>query len=254
MPPRAILSGIPHAKPQVVAISTMYTARLFDVTLQRVRDAMAVQDRSFPKNGRGPYKLLVPCDIVGQVNHRTLWPAFAQVRKLGTSNRLFLVMLKEGTSEVIIDLFCKGFIGFGQAVLRTLPWISNRKEYLRETSKRGTMWNIVSTNNLPLDVASIKAFLQEAHPDAGEFESLSAKRGHVKIFSPPKDLPEALNAVWERAGCCGTCGKFGHVSAVCPSHRTACMKCGGIHPTYQCPESSTMAPMSQQDIIQSTVL
>ena len=120
-PPRAILSGIPHAKPQVVAISTQYTARLSDVTLQRVRDAIAAQDVSFPKNGRGPYKLLVPRDIVGQVNHQTLWPAFAQIRKLSTSNHLYLVMLKEGMSEVIIDLFCKGFIGFGQAVLRTLP-------------------------------------------------------------------------------------------------------------------------------------
>ena len=249
MPPRAILSGIPHAKPQVVAISTQYTTRLFDVTLQRVRDAIAAQDVSFPKNGRGPYKLLVPRDIVGQVNHRTLWSAFAQVRKLGTSNRLYFVMLKEGTSDVIIDLFCKGFIGFGQAVLRTLPWISNRKEYAREASKRGVMWNIVSTNNLPLDAAGIKAFLQEAHPDACDFETLSAKRGHVKLFSPPKDLPAALNAGWERAGCCGMCGKFGHVSAVCPSQKTACLRCGGIHPTFQCTESSPMTPLNQQDII-----
>ena len=99
MATRAILQGLPHGKPEVLAIGTEATARLHDVTLQRVRDALQGKEWSFDANGRGPYKILVPRNAAEHVSSRVFRSAFAQVKKLGLSNRLFLVTLKEGVTE-----------------------------------------------------------------------------------------------------------------------------------------------------------
>ena len=127
---RAFLRGLPHGKPEVLAIGTEATFRLQDTTLQRVRDALQGKEWSFEANGRGPYKILVPRDAAEQVTSRVIGSAFAQVKKLGLSNRLFLVTLKEGTSEQIMHRFCQGAIGFGHTVLRTLPWFQDKKAYI----------------------------------------------------------------------------------------------------------------------------
>ena len=55
------------------------------------------------------------------VSSRVIGSAFVWIKRLDLSNRLFLVTLKEGTDEQTVNLFCKGAIGFGQVVLRTLP-------------------------------------------------------------------------------------------------------------------------------------
>ena len=65
---RAMLQGLPHEKPEVVAIGTEATVRFQDVTLQRVRDALQGKEWSFIPNGHGPYKVLVPCDVAKQVS------------------------------------------------------------------------------------------------------------------------------------------------------------------------------------------
>ena len=65
---RAILQGLPHGKPEVVAIGTEATARFQDVTLQRVWDALQGKEWSFAPNGCGPYKVLVPRDPAEQVS------------------------------------------------------------------------------------------------------------------------------------------------------------------------------------------
>ena len=236
----AILQGLPQSKPEVVAIETELTISSRDVTLQKVRDALQGRDLSFKANGRGPYKILVSRDTAEQVNTRVFGSAFGQVKKLGLSNRLFLVTLKEGTDEQMMNLFCKGAIGFGQVVLRTLPWFQNKKEYIDVLHRRGLVWNIVSTDNQPLNAEEIERFLRDAHPDALDFKLLSAKRAHVKLFDTPKEPPAALNVAWERAGCCGLCGRFGHVAANCPCPKTACLRCGGAHPTHLCKEKKVV--------------
>ena len=250
---RAILQGLPHGKPEVLAIGTEATARLHDVTLQRVRDALQGKEWSFDANGRGPYKILVPRDAGEHVSNRVFGSAFAQVKKLGLSNRLFLVTLKEGTEEQIVNLFCRGAIGFGQVVLRTLPWFHDKKEYINVLHRKGLVWNIVSSDNQPLDPNAIQEFLQGAHPDAQGFELLSAKRAHVKLFCMPKEPPATLNVAWERAGCCGMCGRYGHVAANCPCPKTACTRCGGAHPTHLCKESKVVR-LSEREIVASLCL
>ena len=75
-------------------------------------------------------KNLTPHDATEQVTSRVIGSAFAQVKKLGLSNRLFLVTLKEGMSEETVNLFCRGAIGFGHTVLRTLPWFQDKKHTL----------------------------------------------------------------------------------------------------------------------------
>ena len=245
---RALLQGLPHGKPEVVAIGTEATARFQDVTLQRVRDALQGKEWSFAPNGRGPYKVLVPRDAAEQVSSRVIGSAFSQVKKLGLSNRLFLVQLKEGTSEQMVSLFCKGAIGFGQVVLRTLPWFQDKKEYIDVLHRKGLVWNIVSTNNLPLNAKSVEDFLKETHPDAQGFELLSAKRAHVKLFCVPKEPPATMEVAWERAGCCGMCGRFGHVAANCPCPKSACTRCGGAHPTHQCKETKAVR-LGEKEIV-----
>ena len=64
---------------------------------------------------------------------------------------LFLVTLKEGTDEQIVSLFCKGVIRFGQVVLRTLPWIQDKKEYIDVLHHKDLVWNIVSTDDQSLN-------------------------------------------------------------------------------------------------------
>ena len=64
---------------------------------------------------------------------------------------LFLVTLKEGTDEQIVNLFCKGVIRFGQVVLRTLPWIQDKKEYIDVLHHKDLVWNIVSTDDQSLN-------------------------------------------------------------------------------------------------------
>ena len=116
---RAMLQGLLHGKPEVVAIGTEATARFQDVTLQRVWDALQGKEWSFTPNGCGPYKVLVPWYMVEQVSSQVIRSGFSQVKKLGLSDHLFLVQLKEGMSEQMVNLFCKGAIGFGQVVLKT---------------------------------------------------------------------------------------------------------------------------------------
>ena len=245
---RALLQGLPHGKPEVLAIGTEATFRLQDTTLQRVRDALQGKEWSFEANGRGPYKILVPRDAAEQVTSRVIGSAFAQVKKLGLSNRLFLVTLKEGTSEQTVNLFCRGAIRFGHMVLRTLPWFQDKKAYIDMLHRKGLVWNIVSTNNQPLDASVIEDFLKEAHPDAQGFRLLSAKRAHVKLFCSPKEPPAEIEIAWERVGCCGVCGRFGHVAANCPCPRTACTRCGGTHPTHLCKEEKAVR-LSEKEIV-----
>lgn len=108
-------------KHEVLAVETEVRCKVHDVTIQRVRDVLEDKDLSLKANGQGLYKILVPRDAAEQVSSRVFGSAFEQVKKLGLSNRLFLVTLKEGTDEQTVNLFCKGAIGFGQVVLRTLP-------------------------------------------------------------------------------------------------------------------------------------
>ena len=60
----AMLQGLPHGKPEVVAIGTEATGRFQDVSLQRVWDALQGKEWSFTPNGHGPYKVLMPHDVV----------------------------------------------------------------------------------------------------------------------------------------------------------------------------------------------
>ena len=244
----AILQGLPQGKPEMVAIETELTISTREATIQKVRDALQERNLSFGANGRGPYKILVPRDAAERVNTRVFGSAFAQVKKLGLSNRLFFVTLKEGTDEQIVNLFCKGAIGFGQVVLRTLPWIQDKKEYIDVLHRRGLVWNIVSTDDQSLNAEEIEGFLRDTYPDAQDFKLLSAKRAHVKLFSTPKEPPATLNVAWERAGCCGVCGRFGHVAANCPCPKTACLKCGGAHPTHLCKERKAVR-LGEKEIV-----
>ena len=58
-------------------------------------------------NGRGPCKILVLCYAAEHMSSQVFGSAFAQVKKLGLSNHLFIA-LKEGTNEQIVSLFCQG--------------------------------------------------------------------------------------------------------------------------------------------------
>ena len=120
-----------------VAIGTEATARFQDVTLQRVRGALQGKEWSFTPNGREPYKVLVPCDVTEQVSSRVIGSAFSQVKKLCLSDHLFLVQLKEGASEQMVSLFCKGAIGFSQVVLRMLSWFQDKKECIDVLHRKG---------------------------------------------------------------------------------------------------------------------
>ena len=160
------MQGLPQDKREVLAVEAEVRCRVHDVTVQKVRDALEDKDLSLKANGRGLYKILVPRDAAEQVSSRVFGSAFAQTKRLGLSNRLFLVTLKEGTDEWTVNPFCKGAIGFGQVVMRTPPWFHDKKEYINVLHRKGLVWNIVSTNNQPLDADSIQEFLQETHPDA----------------------------------------------------------------------------------------
>ena len=116
---------------------------------------------------------------------------------------LFLVTLKEETDEQIVSLFCKGVIGFGQVVLRTLPWIQDKKECIDVLHCKGLVWNTVSTDDQSLNAEEIEGFLRDAYPDALDFKLLSVKRAHVKLSSTPKEPPAALSVAWECTGCFG---------------------------------------------------
>ena len=102
------------------------------------------------------------------------------------------------------------------------------------------VWNIVSTNNQPLNAKSVEDLLKEAHTDAQGFELLSAKRAHVKLFCVPTEPPATIEVPWECAGCCEMCGRFGYVAASCPCSKSAWTRCGGAHPTHQCKETKVV--------------
>ena len=121
------------------------------------------------------------------------------------------------------------------------------------SSQKGMVWNIVFTNNQPLDADVIEEFIREAHPDTQGFELLSAKRAHAKLLCMPKEPPATLSVAWERAGCCGMRGRYGHAAANCPCPKTACTKCGGAHPTRLCKESKVVR-LSEREIVVSLCL
>ena len=160
--------------------------------------------------------------------------AFSQVKKLGLSDHLFLVQLKEGTSEQMVSLFCKGAIGFGQVVLRTLPWFQDKKEYIDVLHRKGLVWNIVSTNNLPLNAESVEDFLKEAHPDAQGFELLSAKRAHMKLFCVPKEPP------CHNGGCVGACWVLWDVWEVWTRCCQLPLPKECLHEVWWCPSNTPM--------------
>ena len=174
------MQGLPQDKREVLAVEAEVRYRVHDVTVQKVRDALEVKDLSLKANGQGLYKILVPRERAEQVSSLVIGSEFAQTKRLGLSNRLFLVTLKKGVTEQTVNLFCKGAIGFGQVVLRTLPWFHDKKEYINVPHRKGLVWNIVSTDNQPLDADSIQEFLQETHPDA-----------HVKKLNDVRVFPQS---------------------------------------------------------------
>ena len=176
-----IVQGIPQDKHEVLAVEAEVRCRVHDVTLQNVRDVLEDKDLSLKANRQELYKILVPRGSAEHVSSRVIGSAFVLIKRLGLSNCLFLVTLKEGTGEQTVKLFCKGAIGFGQVVLRTLPWFHDKKEYINVHHRKGLVWNIVSTDNHPLDPDSIQEFLQETHPDA-----------HVKKLSDVEVFPQVV--------------------------------------------------------------